>query len=782
MPADDREREKTGLCGDNGELSDESSPQGSFISLLARHAALPEGYIIGDRYKVLSLIGHGGMGTVYKVEQIFLKKQFALKILTTVQLPEIAIRRFQKEARAASKLDHRNLVKAHEFGLIENQLPYFVMDLVEGKTLTQYLKQIGTISVEDALRLFPPICFGLAFAHQQGVVHRDLKPSNIILTKTDSVTSEYTAKVVDFGIAKMIEGEGGEALTRTGEVFGTPLYMSPEQCTGMKVDHRSDIYSFGCVMFEALTGAPPFAGETALATMMRHQSEQPQSLKEASLGREYPETLEKIVRRCLEKNPDARYQSFLELANDLMMLQREPETIQIDAQQVALAVAERRTNIAFMIVGAIGFLLLGATAGYFVGKGSQPAPAVLPPVESITTKPDTYNFERSYFSTKEGDGAGRRRQFVFPLDVARKSIFRVGSEPSDPDKAVDAVGRRELDIPVCLFLDSLFCQSHLRELNRFRQDEVRAVTIIYRVKDYLEAVEQADISRVSDETLAFVRNFDRLTYLNVQDSKTSDVGLSYLIDHSPLKVLMVSNTRVTGKGLAKLNFEKMIHFRADAIPEINLVLPKLAKAPLSVLSLEDTDLDDSSAQHISRIASLDNLNIRNNPKITEHGIAYLSKLPRLTAINIDLIPITPGICEALARMKQLTHISVEGTGLDDAGLERISQKQSLVDIHLGHNPKVTDRGLSHLTKLKNLTRLHLTSTPRGSGSRPTLEKMTQLRTLILCSDGWTMDEQNALKAALPKCDVQFGKPEGKEHGGRFGKFAKELKKILRHWE
>ncbi|MBC7999401.1 MAG: serine/threonine protein kinase, partial [Leptolyngbya sp.] len=241
------------------------------------------GDVVADRYKIVSVIGHGGMGSVFKVEQIYLRQVFALKTLTGQAFPDVAIRRFQKEAQAASRLAHPNLVRAHDFGLINQSQPFYIMDFIEGKNLSEYSKQKGILSVEEILQIFIPICFGLGYAHREGIIHRDIKPGNIMLDKPDNPDQNYVPKVVDFGIAKLAEVEGMEsvALTRTGEIFGTPLYMSPEQCSGLKLDHRTDIYSLGCVMYEALTGAPPFHADTALALMLKHQSEIPQSLKEA---------------------------------------------------------------------------------------------------------------------------------------------------------------------------------------------------------------------------------------------------------------------------------------------------------------------------------------------------------------------------------------------------------------------------------------------------------------------------------------------------------------------
>jgi serine/threonine protein kinase len=179
------------------------------------------------------------------------------------------------------------------------------------------------MEVEEACKLFAQVCLGLAYAHEQHVVHRDLKPGNIMLVK-GAARTEGCVKVVDFGIAKIISGDGGEAqsLTRTGEIFGSPLYMSPEQCSSDLVDNRSDVYSLGCVLFEALTGAPPHLGNTALSTMMLHQQAQASTLKEASLGKEFPLALEQVVARMLRKSPAERYQNLSTAAHDLSAICR----------------------------------------------------------------------------------------------------------------------------------------------------------------------------------------------------------------------------------------------------------------------------------------------------------------------------------------------------------------------------------------------------------------------------------------------------------------------------
>ncbi len=248
------------------------------------------GQIVGGKYKIISLLGRGGIGSVYKVEQIFLAQHFALKTLNSQKASDQLIRRFQNEARAASSLSHPNLVKVIDFGLLDGEQPYLVMDLVEGKTLSEHLKNNGVLNLEQAVSCFAQVCLGLSYAHDQGVIHRDIKPSNIMISSNQPFGSEGFVKVVDFGIAKLAYAEDGEtqSLTTTGEIFGSPLYMSPEQCFGLAVDYRCDIYSLGCVLFESLVGTPPHVGQNALSTMMLHQSQQAPALKEASLGKDFP--------------------------------------------------------------------------------------------------------------------------------------------------------------------------------------------------------------------------------------------------------------------------------------------------------------------------------------------------------------------------------------------------------------------------------------------------------------------------------------------------------------
>ncbi|MFN8657162.1 MAG: protein kinase [Candidatus Obscuribacterales bacterium] len=286
-------------------------PQSSQVPSIPEQVAK----LLGERYEVIALIGQGGMGSVYKVRDVQLDKLFAVKVLNAHLVEDqAAYKRFEQEAKAASELTHANVVALYQFSRSETGAPFIVMDYLDGQDLSTVIKSEGYLDVPRALDIGIQAAEALAHAHMKGIVHRDIKPSNIFLLKTPG-GMDYV-KLVDFGIAKVAGNEqAGQHLTQTGEVFGSPLYMSPEQCLGNKLDARSDIYSLGCVLHEALTGKPPFAGQNPIKTILSHINDAPIAVSKA--GSQANEDLEKIVLRCLEKEPANRYQSADDLAFDL---------------------------------------------------------------------------------------------------------------------------------------------------------------------------------------------------------------------------------------------------------------------------------------------------------------------------------------------------------------------------------------------------------------------------------------------------------------------------------
>ncbi|PZM79303.1 MAG: hypothetical protein DKT66_22780 [Candidatus Melainabacteria bacterium] len=310
------------------ERSDSASPVEDESTLVSRqpdgeplleptveHEGLPDvGSKIG-KYELLEKLGSGGMSVVYKAKDLALDRLVAIKLLLPQKnSKQIDSMRFQQEARAASRLEHPNIVKVHDFNVTDDGVPYLVMSYLEGIPLSEEIKKSGGLEPGLWLSIMVQACDALSHAHAHGVVHRDIKPSNFVLC---TEKGNQVLKLVDFGIAK-IESNEDQALTKTGEIFGSPLYMSPEQCAGSKeVDSRSDVYSLGCVMYEALAGRPPFSGENALATIVKHLNEKPVSLVFVRKDVKSIDAADKIVMKCLEKKPEDRYPDTLSVRKEL---------------------------------------------------------------------------------------------------------------------------------------------------------------------------------------------------------------------------------------------------------------------------------------------------------------------------------------------------------------------------------------------------------------------------------------------------------------------------------
>jgi serine/threonine protein kinase len=268
--------------------------------------------IIGT-YRVLNKIGEGGMGTVYLGEHTLLGRRAAIKVLLpSLSANEEIVKRFFNEARAVTLIADPGIVQIFDFGYHTDGSAFIVMELLEGEPMDKRLARIGRFGLIEGLRLMRLICSSLGAAHAKGIVHRDLKPENIFIVSDPAVTGGERAKILDFGIAKLSGDEPGKLKTRTGMLMGTPVYMSPEQCRGASdIDHRSDIYTIGCVMFTMLTGRPPFDGEGSGELIAAHLREPPPLA--SSRVPELPGVVDQILQQCLRKSPADRFPSMTEL-------------------------------------------------------------------------------------------------------------------------------------------------------------------------------------------------------------------------------------------------------------------------------------------------------------------------------------------------------------------------------------------------------------------------------------------------------------------------------------
>lgn len=377
---------------------------------------------LAGKYEILSVLGTGGMGVVYKGRQDVMDRIVAIKMLQSHHLNDsMSVKRFQQEGRATCKLNHPHIITVYDFGISQQTgQPFIVMDYLQGVPLSDIIKQEGQVSVERALKIFSQASDALGHAHKQGIIHRDLKPSNIVLISYDG--DKDFVKVVDFGVAQIMEDAQGstenhQRLTQMGEVCGSPVYMSPEQCQGHKLDQRSDIYSMGIVMYETLTNRLPLLGRTMVETMRKHIEDPPPPFSEVRPDLYIPERVEAVILKALAKRPEDRHQSMEHLVNELELAIPRPgrsqvlRTTPVEAEGEAKPVTVETISallfkltwaqwaIVLVAVVTLGALtIVGLTTMLGAGKKpapqtvSQPAettPAVVPKPAAEPSKPTT---------------------------------------------------------------------------------------------------------------------------------------------------------------------------------------------------------------------------------------------------------------------------------------------------------------------------------------------------------------------------------------------------------
>ena len=357
------------------------------------------GAVVGERYRVVSRIGVGGMGAVYRAEHTMMRRDLAIKVLLAeLGGREEFARRFEREAESASRLDHPNIITVTDFGRTPDGALFLAMEFLAGDALTALIKS-GPLPRERALAIIRQILRGLDHAHAAGVVHRDLKPDNIMLVERDG--QKDVVKILDFGIAKVTQPTSGqEALTQAGVIFGTPEYLSPEQALGEAVDARADLYAAGVILYEMLAGRRPFESEDKVKIISMHLSHPPPRLRDANPTIDIPFALEQVVSQALEKHRENRFASataFLQALeeSEAVVEGSEPwemgETAPHDASPSARAARRPRTRrrvvaaaVAVLAVGGLsaagvmalrGRALRSKNAAGLSARPTEPAPA-----------------------------------------------------------------------------------------------------------------------------------------------------------------------------------------------------------------------------------------------------------------------------------------------------------------------------------------------------------------------------------------------------------------------
>jgi eukaryotic-like serine/threonine-protein kinase len=471
--------------------------------------SLSTGQRLGS-YEILGLLGAGGMGEVYRARDTKLQRDVAIKIVpASLANDPVARARFDAESRAVATLSHPNIIAIFDAGS-DGDIVYAVTELLEGKTLRDVLKD-GPVPVRRAVDIAVQVAAGLAAAHAQGITHRDLKPENIFVTRDGRV------KVLDFGLAKMVvpsAGEGSVAATYTptspGTVLGTVGYMSPEQVRALPVDHRSDIFSLGAVLYELLTGVRAFTGTSAVETMNAILKEDPPDLARSNAA--LPPALDRIVRRCLEKEPDQRFES----ARDLGFALDAISTSSAAAAAPVTVAATLRTKHAL----TAALVLAAAAVGALAGRLSVPAPSM----EPVTFESKTFDPMTVFNGRFAADGT----TVIFSAAMAGRNpdlyVFRpdgVAPQRFGPAKthllSVSSTG----ELAVLTNAEYIGHRLFRGTLARMRLDGTP--------RPWLENVREADWSPDAS-TLAIVREVGLKDQLEYPIGKTLHTGDGYLSD------------------------------------------------------------------------------------------------------------------------------------------------------------------------------------------------------------------------------------------------------------
>jgi serine/threonine protein kinase len=370
------------------------------------------GLILDSKYKLLESLGQGGMGSIFRAQRLHIGDEVAVKLLHHDLVREKqALERFRREARAAAMIRHPNVVSIHDFndGTSEATEPYIVMELVKGISLGDLLRREGRMTPQRAVRLMYDICAGVGVAHRQGLLHRDLKPDNVIVVPPSHEGDEETAKVVDFGLAKVRDVAASTALTHQGAVIGTLYYMSPEQCSGEEVDARADVYSLGAMFYEMLTGGPPFRSNNLAGLIAKHLHE-PAAPFPSSLG--IPLPLESVCLRALAKDRNERQPDAIAFGRDLQNA--------LTARSVA---PPRRSPLKWILAAsglfvAIIFIIGAAIAIKFGVDRLKSPPATQPSVTSPPLRVETVPL------TSDVDLRGTWGGTYGPLGYATKLVIK----------------------------------------------------------------------------------------------------------------------------------------------------------------------------------------------------------------------------------------------------------------------------------------------------------------------------------------------------------------------
>ncbi|MDZ4834893.1 MAG: protein kinase [Candidatus Melainabacteria bacterium] len=612
------------------------------------------------RYKILGKLGSGGMGAVYRVHDKDLDNVVALKVLhVAIGGLDEQIVRFNKEARACARLRHPNIIGILDFGFYEGTTPYMVLEYVEGHTLRDHIAKNGPLSSLDTACVFKQISEALAHAHGQNVIHRDLKSNNILVS--DDGNSELTVKLFDFGIARFNEDLEAMKLTATHSLIGTPNYMSPEQINHENIDARSDLYSLGCVMFEALTGHLPFEAPDVLSLLELQLHGVPPRVGDAIPGL-IDSVLETIIDKCLEKNPEDRIQSAAELSGLLSLAKaeerkREQETSKATAHQIPQKTphvvlqnfGKTSPGKILLLVGIPGILLLLCTMGFMEFQRAGVS----------------QNQRRKINWLRDATTADCPSEVVLNMvpdfqDVDIKTIPNDGTVKSVDVSAPNYGGKSTSSLAF--------------KLNETGYRYISKKTRLVGIK-----VHGGELSK---QTMTNLSKMPNLESLDVKESKFEDKR----------SILRLKN----------LKHAVFSTFSADDITMLN-------KLKIEQLDLKDGKIDARMIDALSTYPNLRKVVFDSCQEMNGKALLRLKASKNISGLWIERTPKVLDDIDAIIKLNQVTDLRLKNCGVTDVHAAELAKMSWLEMLQLEHSKALTDAGLEHLARLPRLHYLSLRS-------------------------------------------------------------------------
>lgn len=728
---------------------------------------LPPGSFPAERYGPIKELGRGAAGTVYLCkDRLLADKHVAVKVLHTIDAEKLLA--FQHEAKAISRLNHPNIILGLDFGATTDGAPFLVMEYCEGSTLEQFYKYsqetkarlardkkarlereknaaqhawsdknlessavarpdssqpnqetitpTGLLTIAEAVDVFSAICRALTYAHSHGVYHRDIKPSNVLLQREEG--DRMRVRLIDFGIASVKRATHEPTLFQGKTIAGTPAYMSPDVALGRSYDARSEIYSLGCMIFEALSGKLPFRGESPLETLQMHAHTKPPVLSEICYGNEC-NGLSKIVQRCLEKDPDLRFQSTSDLRSALEGVTTYDTSAgkELDTLSVRPHPKKRAST---MPLYAVSIGLVALLVGSLVMFVAEPE-FIFSRLENLTSRLESKQ-------TKETQANQRPPKPAAASSSSRPIIIETApSSAPAPGKRAKPKAASSSPPEIPLALD--------------------------KTGDPLPDVESGPV------------------YLEKRPGEEFDnyIVQGHIQKADQLKILQGKKyiTRLD------LRFDDLFGDTCKYLEEL----------PLVRINFTGSDLDEQSFVHIGRIKTLVQLTFQDCNGVTDDALRHLEALPDLLFLRVGDTAITDKGIDSLLKLRKLKELRMSGcTGVTSSGLVKLKALKNLETLTC-RNCKIDERFLKELDKFKSLNYIGVSDIDNnsvkylvnlkaktlaiGSGHRLTdrglieLAKARNLRTLMIVPSKLTTSFGiNTFKLRNPKCNVILGDDEG----------------------